>query len=300
MISPSTEDVLFALGGEAVRLCMPNNPHASLSVALGELKREGFPHIPSKDALAQLRNHNRPWDKVLAGEYLNIVFGWKPLMADVKRVLKAQSQADKIWRQYVRNSNRPVRRHREFEPEESTVTTTLTTNGYGYPVGSSYLHKQPGTVTKTVHTVTKHWFDGCFRYHIPEPVSQSKRAQRQLDKIRLLYGLDFDPLTLWNLIPWSWLVDWFADFSGLLQTLSNYGHDGLVMQYGYLCEHKIVETTYTLQGHAYAKGGSADSSVTHTQETKCRVRAHPFGFGVHGELTMRQLAILAAVGITLR
>lgn len=33
---------------------------------------------------------------------------------------------------------------------------------------------------------------------------------------RLLYGVDIDPVSLWNLLPWTWLIGWFTNINLLM------------------------------------------------------------------------------------
>jgi len=299
LISSSPEADLFTIGGAVVRLAAPTNPHASLAVALGELKHEGLPDVPMWRSYRKASF--KALDKQWAHEHLNIEFGWKPLVGDIKDAIKAYNKADALWRKAYENSNKPIRRHRVMEPIVTTTHQVLSTSAYPWPSGVTYLHSSPGTLRKTVESTTEHWFDGCFRYHIPKPATPSKKITHELARLRYLYGLSLDPDTLWNLIPWTWLLDWFISYGGLMKAISLFGQDGLVLQYGYLMEHKLVKTTWTLSGHSYYRGGSGDSSYTQFQETKRRVRASPFGFGkTSKDLTPRQWAILAAVGISLR
>jgi hypothetical protein len=75
--------------------------------------------------------------------------------------------------------------------------------------------------------------------------------------------------------------------------------DGLVIQYGYVMEHKVTTRSYYNDGaHSY-KGDYVVSPVHLFYETKRRVRASPFGFGLDWSgFTPRQLAITAALGLT--
>lgn len=299
-LAPTSEDVLFARGGQAIRAVAPTNPHASLTTALIETWRDGLPSVPGVSAL---REYNRRGLSKTAGhEYLNTEFGWKPFLSDVSDFLKASEQSAAIWAQAVRDSDRAIHRSMKFDPTESTLVEDKGTGYYPWPVGVSYLHSTSGRLLKTTKSFTQYWFDGLFRYHIPAPTTVPKRIERALREARLVYGLDLSPETLWSVMPWSWLVDWVIDFHGLMRAITMYSTDGLVLQYGYLMEHRTVITEYTLVGHRFKTvGQSGDGTLRIVQESKRRVAATPFGFGLNiKSFSPRQLAILAAVGITLR
>jgi len=63
-------------------------------------------------------------------------------------------------------------------------------------------------------------------------------------------------------------------------------------------DHTIIKDTYTLSG-VHLKGyGRRPITSTFSTEIKKRRHATPFGFGLEGGLTARQLSIIAALGLT--
>jgi len=63
-------------------------------------------------------------------------------------------------------------------------------------------------------------------------------------------------------------------------------------------EHTIVKDTYTRDPSPF-KNGAGTGSISLITETKQRVRANPFGFGITWEgLSPFQLSIAAALGIS--
>jgi len=294
----TSSDELFLLGAGAIQMAAPNNPHASLAVMLKELKTEGLPSLPGLQTWKERAKHSL--QHRAGGEYLNVQFGWKPLVNDLMNCMESIHKGDAIWRQFQRDAGRPVRRRRTLVDLTEVQTSNLGLR-YPYPMGNSRLLSK-GTLLETVTTNRKIWFSGCFRYVVPPNGSTLNRAHRELKRLRLLYGLDVDPLTLWNAMPWSWLADWLVDLSTLLGALSNLGSDSMVLQYGYLMEHITETKEYVLRGCAPLQGGYVDPGVyTVTRESKRRVHASPFGFGVDiATLTPKQWSILAAIGFTKR
>lgn len=115
-----------------------------------------------------------------------------------------------------------------------------------------------------------------------------------------LLGLQVTPEVLWNLAPWSWLSDWFFNVGSLMTNFSALGKDNVVMRRGYMMGHDMTTVTYSNPGVSlYQSLPSGPISQSFTAETKARRRAHPYGFGVtHSQLTAKQAAILAALGIS--
>lgn len=285
---------LLDRGAEAIAQVRPTQPYSSLGIALGELWKDGLPSVPG---LLSFRNRGQEVLRTAGGEYLNLVFGLQPMLKDLADVYNAMTKSEELWHDYVVNAERPLHRKFGFKPVKTTTTTT-DGSSYGYPVGASQLYAGPGTRRKTVETETRQWFEGVFRYYLPEDRTAFGKSKMMLSKWRKLYGLDVDPGVLWNLIPWSWLIDWFLDIGPMFEALSDLMSDGLVMQYGYLMEHKIETTTWTLHGLTSWDSRTPIAPVlTHRRETKRRIRATPFGFGLNeADFTPRQWAILAALG----
>jgi len=287
--------VLFAAGGTAISRCRPQGSDFSAGTALGEL-REGLPKIFGSTMYARGLT-----PRSVAEEYLNLEFGLKPLASDINDAVVAFEHADALWRQLERDAGRHIRRRYSF-PTVTATSVTSTARAYGWPLGPSYAFSSPGhsaTLTKTKVTETRTWFSGAFRYCIPSTETSWSRFRREAYRWRQCYGADLSAQTIWNLTPWTWLSDWFINMQPLMSWLSAVSLDGMVMQYGYLMEHKTERTEYSLPGLKFHSGREISPSMTFLREQKRRVKASPYGFGLNWDgFTPRQLAILASLGIT--
>jgi hypothetical protein len=108
-----------------------------------------------------------------------------------------------------------------------------------------------------------------------------------------LLGVKLSPDTVWNLNPWTWAADWFANTGDLMTNVSNMGQDGLVLQYGYMMASEEVST------YSVASKNGAVTSRTRLVKRAKRIPASPYGFGVSlSTLTARQLAIITALGLS--
>jgi len=288
--TPGSLATLNAFGTSAIARCLPTNPNSSLSTALGELKKDGLPTLPGSSfkeraGLARSAGH----------EFLNIEFGWLPLINDIRLFADSVMRSRVLVDQYLRDSDQKIRRR--FVPQPVVHAASVFT-GTGLCYGQN-IFAPNSTVTKTL--TERYWFHGAFRYHIPMGDDFYSRLLRYEALSARLFDTRLTPELLWNLAPWSWAVDWFTNMGDVIHNISRLGSDGLVMQYGYAMRHNS-----SVEYHR-GRYSFSDSKGTHSgtvareigSEYKKRVRANPYGFGIDDStLTGIQLAILAALGLT--
>lgn len=288
-------------GATAIARCKPTNSVADASVFLGELYREGIPKLAGIHTWKHRTEVVRDV-KTAGGNYLGYEFGWKPLVNDIRKFAEAVGQAQKVLAQYERDAGGVVRRQYQFPIEELTLDRGKVAGGAPYgPTLSQHFVGSSGT-TGEIHRVDRYqrriWFSGAFTYHLPAGYDSRKAMDRGALYAKKLLGLELSPDVLWNLTPWSWAIDWFSNTGDVVDNLSDWATDGLVLRYGYIMEHVVMSSTFTHQGTKY-KSGIPVQPLVFNIETKTRRRANPFGFGVSWEaLSARQIAILTALGIT--
>jgi len=280
-------------GSVLVGRAIPTNPIVDGSVGLAELFREGIPSIIGSTLLRDRVGFLRG----LGSEYLNLEFGWKPLVSDVKNAAKAIVESERIIDQLVRDSGKFVHRKRHFLPIHET--SVYTSSSAGYPVNTAVANWWNTPWARVTEKYSRYtWFSGVFTFEYdPGNLSEISRIATQA---RLLYGLQLTPEVLWNLAPWSWLVDWFANVGPLLHNVSAFQNDQLVMRYGYVMDrHKRSISQLT---DVIGKNGNnlpASYRDDYQLDWKRRAKATPYGFGIaSSSFTIRQWAILAALGIT--
>lgn len=298
-LSTSTQD-LWELGTTAIARCKPTNSPADLSVTLGELISEGLPSLIGVEAFRR-RNPS-----AFAGEYLNYVFGWQPLVSSVKDVIKVVSDFEKYMTQYERDAGRPVRRGYTF-PTVIEEQLPVVVNSFAAPrwaASDGFLNSQLisslGVLTRTRKITREQWFSGCFTYHLPRDYQSRSKVEKHAFAVQKILGLELTPEVVWNLAPWSWAIDWVANAGDVISNVTDYLQDGFVMRYGYMMETTTVTDTYTLLGFA-AKNQQTSPPLKTALSTivKKRVKASPFGFGLtYDGFDDRQKSIIAALAIS--
>lgn len=260
---------------------------------LGEL-REGLPSI-----VPSLLKGKIAFFKDLGSDYLNVEFGWKPFLNDLQNAWKAlQSAQQSISRPFG-----PVHRYREVEtPLSTTQTDGLSSISVsGNPFGSSITDAEIKRYYPTFNTAggwevfnrstttfveQKNWFEANF-FLLPKLGYDPSSFMSRLDS---LVNTRITPSLLWELAPWSWLVDWGLKIGDALDTAERLADDRVHAQYAYGMSHTKVRQHHTISSFSAAA----------MYERKERVRANPYGFKVGGYagLNTWQQSILLALGLT--
>jgi len=299
----SSDTELKAWGTKAIAICKPTNPVADVSTFLGELLRDGIPKAigttlaTAKDFVALAKSSG--------DEYLNVEFGWDPFIRDLRQFSHAVTRADKILYQYEKDSGSVVRRRMSFAPVKVGSADVVTSGVAPYIYADhAALHVTgvgQGKVIKTRSTTTNRWFSGAFTYYLPRDANSVRgRLGGAVQDAKKLLGLSLTPDTVWNLTPWSWATDWLFNTGDVISNLTDWAIDGLTMKYGYIMEHSKTVDRYTFTGDTDFQSRSVyPGVVSMTSESKKRLRASPFGFGLTWDgFSAQQKAIASALGLT--
>lgn len=302
----SSDKELAEAGSIAISRCSPATPAVNILQFLGELYQEGLPHMIGSGLQALRGLGAAEIGKILGHEYLNVEFGWKPFVSDLRSIASLILRMERELQNFERNSGKLVRRRYEFPPSVSYDSGVLNLRPADPWIsgGDEALYDPNGTpngqVSWSQKTVKNQWFSGAFAYYIPPSDTLRNTVARYVIEARKLLGLSLTPDTVWSLVPWSWAVDWFTDVRELLNNWTNWAIDNQVLAYAYVMEHSISERTYTYSGTpTFRTSGVVPPPITFTSEVKLRVKGTPFGFGLDwGDFTPTQLAIAAALGLT--
>lgn len=308
-------DIPASLGTKAIASVSPVKSNANLTTALLELK-DGFPKMMGKGLKNNFKNNP---SKSVGSEYLNLMFGWVPTLSDIREIAIAMVNAQKIISQHSRDTDRIVRRRYYFPTETETKMGKETfyasdniqlfvqnppTWASNYPIGrfgveglSTRSRRLP--VSLVQQKTTKTWFSGAFRYHLNSDPGAFGRMERTAQVANKWLGIRADLDTFWQLMPWSWFIDWFVDVGDLISN-AQAQLDGQLLQYGYLMRTTTYKRTFTTDEPITFNGREIGHlSTSFVSQHKRRVQATPFGFGIDPEsFSGSQWAILGALGMT--
>jgi hypothetical protein len=259
-----------------------------------------------------------------------VEFGWRPFAQDLIKAYKTSVNLTTRLKQLVRDNGIPVKRRRVIDEsigfEVLCEGTFLGPTGHlgqislggnslldGFYVLGPYGVKDVGSphfdgsiryrYVKT--TKVKTWFACTYKYYVPDIGS----LQWTTKAVAALYGLRITPSTLWEVIPWSWLIDWWVNAGDVLSNLSSNAVDNeALINPGVMRTTEVlyeVEVDVSCSGYSdpfdpvYLPPYTAFTKWSRLETTKVRRVASPFGFGITtGSFTVKQWLILAALRIS--
>lgn len=287
--TPSNSE-LDAQGTTAIARTEPTRSVADVATFIGELRSDGLPRL-SPATMKSVVKDARKVPKGAGSDYLNVNFGWLPFVSDLRKMARAVVGSHDIIRNYREHGKgQKIRRRYAFPTKIETATQTAA-NFLPMPANSQLGFGTGGISTRRQQDT---WFSGAYRYYVPVADTQMEKFAVWKSNAQKLLGVDITPEVVWNVSPWSWLVDWQTNTGDVLHNIAALGRDGLVLQYGYMMCHTsyVSDRTAKFGSHGVA---SCISSV----DIKVRRPASPYGFGVDlGGLTAKQSAILVALGLS--
>ena len=289
-------------GAEAWNKFAPSKPTADLGVFLAELRELPRMLKTTSDAfrkswLAKGGQSSRKATRKAADNWLNYQFGWLPFINDLQKLYDTTKNIDKQLRFLRKNNGKWLHRGGDVLNRESSevVLEDDQYTGHNPQLDTTFYNSYTKTGSKRVTKhITEHvWFEAAMKFYIPDinsPVGKLKALSN-------IYGLRHAPSIVWNVIPWSWLVDWCSNAGDIIDNLSLAAQNNLVAKYAYLMGTR--RETQEFHSTAEYKLGTHSISGEVIGSHKERSEASPFGFGLSSDdFTGRQFSILTALGLT--
>lgn len=282
-------------GAEGWNKFKPGKPVIDLAQSIAELKDAPRLMFKRMDSIKNIANNHLAYE-----------FGWKPILSDLRKLATLQQQLAKALAQLRADNGKGVRRG-------GTITETLATgrevvcNGTPSDIAKAqsythgYFHSGFGAKVPYIYTQysdeLRVWFSARFHYWIPDMGTPqwAKRARRTL------MGLEVTPKLAWELMPWSWLIDWFSNAGDVISNLTENAAENLAASYSFVMRQRVRrQDTYGTYTLAKIGGGTVEKSSSHLMEMVQHNRSHgsPYGFSIDWpNFSSRQLGILGSLGI---
>jgi hypothetical protein len=247
----------------------------------------------------------------LGSDYLNIVFGWQPVIQEAANLIKVGMTLERAI--YYES----FRRKRAWDGpsiEEYSDVDIVSISSTGRMFGN-YSHGGTGTSTDKGASITfrrnTRWTLRSENYRftsrytgLAKPTLRANRhTDAALDIVQRI-GLVDDPRVLWDLMPWSWLVDWFTTMGASVSNASRYSpsRGKYAIDYAYLTTKHTVSEKLSLGEYQKVVENLSwqidRANALATSVSLWRDRATPFGFGTQmGSINASQFAILVALGL---
>lgn len=218
----------------------------NLSVFLYELRdiRRMFDLIPPKHIrIGRKRRAARSWNETLKyakymnGQHLNYSFGWKPFLRDLEQVMVGCVSFEDRFLKFVGAANTELRQRRRGAPVITDGELDSPTIYYPFRTKQTWEIKTSQSST----------FD--YLYDVSKYTPKELRWRAWLDTL----GLNVNPSTIWAVIPWSFVVDWFYRVGGTLGSVeSDWAEPELTFHQG--CHSIKKEGTFALDVYSSLGG----------------------------------------------
>jgi len=232
--------------------------------------------------------------------WLALQFGWKPLLSDIRNCILVQLDAQKRLNQLIRDNGKVVRRKfviYDTTRDEDNRTTHVIQNVAPGLVTQYYTGDNVNQTSFWGYD--RAWASAAFRYYLPDGPQDINWTIAMKARI---FGLYPSPSAVWQVLPWSWLIDWFANVGNMLENMEAGVANELYNQYFYVMRQ--VGEVYTKQttthfqrenGDPVVVAGSSRSEWAH----KARYAGNPFGWSTSSApLNAYQASILGALGLS--
>jgi len=334
-----TDSDLVTLGTSFIKETNPIQSQVNLLSSIAEAIVDSalLPGLLGKEIFSSVVDPRKRGSLIrsLGGEYLNYIFGYKPLADDIAKLGVLIDTVNGIVDQWIKDSGTIVRRRRRTGGELKNDLSR--TYGFDYPncAGTTFWFSVPGRVygetdgqfpgqpwqdsAQVKSNVALSGLMGCrvsseitfsagYTYDFASlrvPTGDNSAADLMHDAAlredltAIALGLDPGSIAtaLYDATPFSWLLDWFVNIGDVLDNLRGLTSRGVQMTWGYITETAIRESYYE-----YSLKWTPTSDVFfrsygfYDQKSVRRIRATPFGFGSSfGSLTSSQLSILGAL-----
>jgi hypothetical protein len=313
--------------GLSTRLISAANPFDSQADFLAtavELLRGDVPKFVGnlrihRDNLLRLKKEFKTYKdaaKYLGEQSLNVQFGWAPIIRDIGKGLELLLGVDQAL--FPTDDTRRRRDSKILSTGYQTVanmewglTPHLSDRYSGFPTKTGPLVNRvegPGFVTRaplstdlTIQATADIRLSARFRTGL-KPTSANNGY---VDQALTLLGLKLTPEVVWELTPWSWMIDWFSNIGTIVSNVSTLGFTNAILNYAYSTLRYRYTTSYVVRrpvpSDTFTEGVKRVTGNVLFQEEydmKVRMAASPFGFSVATpDLSIGQWGILASLGL---
>lgn len=266
---PGEPASLGALATQLLAMTNPSRPVVDLPTYIAELRE-----IPSL-----LRNEGNSLIRRAGTANLQYHFGWAPLLSDMFRLFDFQDAVSHRYRELKSFYDSGLRCKRNLWQGASPASHS----GF-YNSGDSFNYSGSHQLAQSA----RYW--GYVEWKPSTLPPATDDALRALAR-RAALGLTVDLSTAWNLMPWSWLIDWCSNVGQFLIARRNIvpatHSDVLIMRYQRV-DGTMLSTDPRVTDHRFKVEWKRRNTATASLSAHLPV------------LSLRQLSILGSIGVTRR
>ncbi|DAD52114.1 maturation protein, partial [ssRNA phage Gerhypos.4_7] len=247
----------------------------------------------------------RKLSKHIPDEYLSYQFGWRQLYNDVTDLLVKPAIITKQINFLLDRSGKDT----SFRTKkEVLLPSTTEAQGFDY-VTSYYAESQSSTTHRLARKATLRLVVNT-NFEFPKIDLPKFRKELFLDKL----GVYPTITDLYNLTPWSWLIDWFTGFGNYVQLMEDVSRDRRLINWGLITAELGGSLTTEFKSKStstFTQGTLTDYSSVNTDSENRHASTYDFKAVVRknvanatsglnlisdpGSLTLYQKSILGAL-----
>jgi len=292
------------------RLIGELNPYASTASFLAtliELMRGDVPTV-----IRNLRKYITDINslkKTIGSDYLNIQFGWAPLLKDIEKLVNTCITLDTLL--FTSDNKRRSTRRTLVDHAWNGTTDSFDRRTVAAPFATFLSTTKEGTPGLPPAALTLTYQEGLVYSRQNVSINYTARYTKgvrsnailngRVDQAITFLGMDLTPDVLWQVTPWSWLLDWFANLGDVISNITNLSMKDIILDYAYLTnrietERGILAWKPSLVGNMTSSRYTVGHKVITVEKT--RNQASPYGFSVGFDgLSPYQISILVALGL---
>lgn len=274
---------------EALARTNPNRSVIDLPIFLFEL-REIPQLLRHFSELGFKKFKDRPLREI-GSNYLTWEYGIKPFTADLVRMMDFTNHTEKRLRELrnLQSGKGGLGRKWTVWRDKAPFAPWTTF--------ASALYSEGNMVSAIWHTEREKWVST--RWVPTTDLSTMTDDELRARANRIVFGLDLSFATLWEAMPWSWLIDWFSNVGDIMSQTRNtipVKHDGsCVMRRTRTRLTSVTPVSGPGLGHFRANAGP--------YSVRTELLRTPMFFGPMPEFNLpflngRQLSILSAIVVT--
>lgn len=328
---PPNESGLTELGQRGYLQALPNRTQVELGTALAEIavnpaqaltipgsaiarRWASQPTRSRRQVVSEarrrhkrLRGLSKEDASAAASDYLAYIFGAAPNIQVMDELADQLTRSRRIAEAVSRQGWRRMRRRRVIRSVSDTASITQHGSWLHRATGNSWMFTGPLTKTTTVSQDV--WWSGSFRMPTTDTDTWLDQCSDFFERLDLIAGLGVDIKMAWDLIPFSFVVDWFSNTGSYIENREVIRDYNIVCEYGYVMCHTRTLHHGSFSGFVekYPKNsttrsffGTSGASCSYTKliETKQRAACSSYGFRTDfSALNPYQWSALTALGI---
>jgi len=211
----------------------------------------GFHALPRNRSIRNNIIALRPLAKQVPNEWLSYNFGWRQLYRDVNDLLNLPAKMSKKYDFLIRRAGKPTtfRVKRTYLTAQSDYTPE-----FDYDTAPGEYSREYSTRldrTTELRLVVNATFD------FPPPNGIKFRGDKFLDRI----GAIPRPTDLYNLVPWTWLVDWFTGLGNYVEQIDNMHREKALINWGMITAQTEGKLTTVFKSKSDERATTTEDGV---------------------------------------